>query len=91
MIKWKGTGLKHLEEVYPSPCELFGNTRNYVHGGVTVIEKISLLNIARSLGDLWSVTDNNQYLISPCQMFMYTTYIHKICLLLWLVMGCGMC
>ena len=35
-----------------------------LHGGVTVIEKIPLLNIARSLGDLWSVTDNNQYLIS---------------------------
>lgn len=36
-----------------------------IHGGVSVIEKIPLLNMARSLGDLWSVTINNQYLISP--------------------------
>ena len=39
--------------------------RKKLQGGVCVLEKIPLLNIARSLGDLWSVTSNNQYLISP--------------------------
>ena len=39
--------------------------RKILHDGVILIEKIPLLNIARSLGDLWSATDNNQYLISP--------------------------
>ena len=39
--------------------------RKKLQGGVYVLEKIPLLNIARSLGDLWSVTSNNQYLISP--------------------------
>lgn len=34
-------------------------------GGKYQVDKIPLLNIARSLGDLWSVTKNNEYLVSP--------------------------
>lgn len=30
-----------------------------------LIDKIPLLNMTRSLGDLWSITSSNQYLISP--------------------------
>ena len=37
-------------------------------------DKVPLLNIARSLGDLWSITKNNEYLISP----MPDVYIHYL-------------
>lgn len=30
-----------------------------------LIDKIPLLNMTRSLGDLWSITSNNKYLVSP--------------------------
>jgi len=29
------------------------------------VDEIPFLNVARSLGDLWSVTKNNEYLVSP--------------------------